>query len=117
MDTSRVHYCWATTETPETCCLVTSSINNIFTKRDTERGKYPIGVCYNNFKQKYEAIIFNGDNKTLRAYQTPEDAFYLGYKPAKEAYIQRIAREEFNKGNITEKCYNAMMNYQVEITD
>ena len=34
-----------------------------------------------------------------------------------EAYTPYEAREEFDKGNIAKKCYNAMMNYQVEITD
>ena len=28
MDTSRVHYCWATTETPETCCLVPKALRS-----------------------------------------------------------------------------------------
>ena len=50
-------------------------------------------------------------------YPTPEDAFYLGYKPYKEKYIQKVAQEEYELGNITKVCYEAMMNYQVEITD
>ena len=37
--------------------------------------------------------------------------------PNKYFPIEEIAEQEFAKGNITEKCYNAMINYQVEITD
>ena len=31
--------------------------------------------------------------------------------------IKEIAKLEYNKGNITDKCYNAMLKYKVEITD
>jgi uncharacterized membrane protein len=31
--------------------------------------------------------------------------------------IKQIAKEEYNKGNITKQCYEAMINYEVEITD
>ena len=50
-------------------------------------------------------------------YPTPEDAFYFVYKPFKEKYIKERAEEEFEKGNITKRCYDAMMRYEVEITD
>lgn len=51
------------------------------------------------------------------SYLTPEDAFYSGYKPHKEDLIKQVAQIEHDKGNITKKCYEAMMNYQVEIED
>ena len=47
---------------------------------------------------------------------TIKEAF-LDYKECKESYIQQIAQEEYNKGSITKRCYEAMMNYKVEITD
>ena len=34
-----------------------------------------------------------------------------------EEYIKNVAQEEYSKGNIIEKCYNSMINYEVEITD
>ena len=108
---------------PNNCCLVSHDVNTLFTKRDRDRGDYPIGVCYNKLINKYVAKLSMNIvrkkkyERILGTYPTPEDAFYLGYKPSKEAYIKRIAQEEYEKGNITEKCYNAMMNYQVEITD
>ena len=109
---------------PETCCLVPEHVNLLFIKNDADRGNLPIGVSYSNKKKRYIAKhIYKKsqiDNKCVYTnyyYPTPEDAFYLGYKPAKEKYIKQIAQEEFDKGNITEKCYNAMINYEVEITD
>ena len=50
-------------------------------------------------------------------YSTPEKAFYLGYKPYKENIIKQVAQIEYDNGNITEECYQAMMNYEVEIDD
>ena len=107
---------------PETCCLVPSNVNCLFTKRDLDRGKYPIGVTYDKKSMRYKSRISisnNHDNKSRSQgkYPTPEDAFYLGYKPAKEDYVKQVAQKEFNKNNITRKCYEAMISYQVEITD
>ena len=42
---------------------------------------------------------------------------FLAYKKAKESYIKQVAKEEYDKGNITKTCYEAMINYEVEITD
>ena len=103
---------------PETCCLVPQNVNCLFLKREAERGRYPIGVsyrkdgflasCHNPFTNKREEIGY---------YSTPENAFYLGYKPYKENIIKQVAEIEYNSGNITEECYRAMMNYEVEIDD
>ena len=101
---------------PDTCCLVPLSVNSIFTKTDSLRGDLPIGVVkYNN---KYCAYVNNGVKQihfNLRL--TPEDAFYLDYKPTKEAYIKQVAKKEYENGNISKRCYEAMMKYEVEITD
>ena len=39
------------------------------------------------------------------------------YKAYKEDIIKQVAQIEYTVGNITKKCYEAMMNYKVEITD
>ena len=39
------------------------------------------------------------------------------YKIRKENTIKQVAKEEYDKGNITKRCYDAMMKYKVEITD
>lgn len=48
------------------------------------------------------------------AIKTPEEAFQV-YKVAKETYIKEVADEW--KDKINPKVYQAMYNYQVEITD
>lgn len=52
----------------------------------------------------------------LGTYNTIDEAFYV-YKKYKEEIIKLVAIDEFNKGNIIKDCYNAMINYKVEITD
>lgn len=102
---------------PDTCCLIPQNVNCLFTKRENYRGNLPIGVtekdggyqvrCMNPFTNKFEYLGF---------YTTPEKAF-LVYKIYKEKIIKQVAEFEYSKGNITEQCYQAMMNYEVEITD
>ena len=102
---------------PETCCLVPQNVNKLFLKRDATRGDLPIGVkkcnkkfgaqCTNPFPDKHRHIGY---------YDTPEQAFQA-YKEYKEAIIKQVAQIEYNKGNITQQCKNAMLNYIVEITD
>lgn len=103
---------------PETCCLVPSNVNGLFLKHDATRGCLPIGVSIhgNGFQARYHNPITNKETY-IGEYNTPEDAFYLGYKPYKENLIKQVAKEEYNKYNITRQCYEAMMNYKVEITD
>lgn len=103
---------------PENCCLIPQNVNCLFLKREAERGKYPIGVressngfiakCHNPFTNKGEE---------LGNYSTPEKAFYLGYKPFKEDIIKKVAQIEYDNKNIIKQCYEAMMNYKVEIDD
>ena len=101
----------------KTCCLVPNSINELFTKRDNYRGDLPIGVdskdsgfqvrCSNPMTKKREYLGF---------YITVEKSFYV-YKKRKEEIIKQVAQIEYDVGNITKECYDAMMNYEVEITD
>ena len=102
---------------PETCCLVAQNVNCLFTKRDFDRGGLPIGVVkhYKAF-QSYCCNPFIREQKLLGTYNTPEQAF-LVYKKYKERIIKQVAQEEYEKGNIAQKCYEAMLKYEVEITD
>lgn len=104
---------------PKTCCLVPQNVNCLFLKREAERGKYPIGVRY---RDSYGFLAschnpFTNKSEKLGSYSTPENAFYFGYKPYKEGVIRQVAQIEFDADNITEECYRAMMNYEVEIDD
>lgn len=106
---------------PQTCFLVSNNVNCLIVKCNAVRGGLPIGVTYNNINKKYIARVSKyRDGKEVReyigCYNTPEEAFQA-YKKAKESYIKQVAQEEYNKGNITKRCYEAMMKYEVEITD
>ena len=102
---------------PKTCCLVPQFINTLFLKCDKSRGDFPIGVHYDSIKNRYIAQYRNNNGvRFLGGYHNCELAFNA-YKQAKEKYIKQIAKEEFDKGNITKRCYEAMMQYEVEITD
>ena len=103
----------------ENCVLVPNWINMLFVKCDTKRGVYPIGVTYNKQRKKYQAQCnINGKQIGLGYYNTIEEAFNA-YKQAKENEIKKIANDCVLKGYITKdsRLYNAMINYQVKITD
>lgn len=97
----------------ETCCFVPQEINSLFIKKDKNRGNYPIGV-YKNRLRYIAQVAVNKKQKFLGYFNTPEEAFQA-YKTAKEAYIKELANKW--KDKIDLKVYQALINYQVEITD
>lgn len=94
---------------PETCCFVPREVNSLFTKRNSKRGDYPIGVRREG--NRYVARL--GGNIYLGIFDTIEEAFNA-YKTAKELYIKEVADKW--RSQITEQVYEAMYNYKVEIT-
>lgn len=102
---------------PETCVFVPRKINILFTKSDKTRGEYPIGVCYCKGNNKLSVYSNNGYKKVHLGYfplNKPFQAFYT-YKIFKEKYIKQVADEYKNK--ITQKLYEALYKYEVEIND
>lgn len=104
---------------PDTCCLVPQNINVLFVKRDKSRGGLPIGVSLPKGRNKYLAHSNCGNcgKPIYLGYYDTINAAFLAYKKHKESIIQHVAEEEYSNSNITNKCYNAMMNYEVKITD
>lgn len=101
------------TYSPETCGLVPPEINSLFVLNNINRGKYPLGV--NKLGNKYRArLSVNSYRIHLGMFDTPEEAFEC-YKFHKEAYIKEVADKW--KPFITERIYNAMYNWTIEITD
>lgn len=101
---------------PETCCFVPREINSLLTRRNSKRGIYPIGVSRKT-KGKYSSTLQkDGKSYHIGCFDSIEDAF-IAYKRAKESHIKKVATKYFKEGKISEKVYNALMNYTVEITD
>lgn len=102
----------------ETCCFVPNEINALLTKRQNFRGEYPIGVTSHNNSSNYRATInLNGKKrKYIGSFPNPQEAFEA-YKKSKEEYIKEIANKYYKEGAISEKVYNALMNYEVDIDD
>jgi hypothetical protein len=99
----------------DTCCFVPPEINVLFTKADRIRGKYPIGIYEDKQAGKFNVrISVEGKQKHIGRYYCEKEAFHA-YKAAKEAYIKEVANKW--KDKIDPRVYEALMNYEVEITD
>lgn len=101
---------------PDTCCFVPNEINALFIKHDSKRGKYPIGVSLHNKKYCARINMFQKGSIWLGTFDTPKLAFEA-YKKAKESYIKDMAKNYYKEGRITKRVYDALMRYEVEITD
>ena len=106
---------------PETCVFVPNNINVLFTKSDSTRGEYPIGVSYHKRRcalNVYCSTIMKDKRRQKYLGQFPLDkpfqAFHC-YKTFKENYIKQVAEEY--KNLIPKKLYNALYAYEVEIND
>ena len=101
---------------PNTCVFVPQSINKLFLKRDSTRGKYPMGVSFHKRDNVYEAHCSIGTSvsKYLGRYNNEIDAFY-SYKKFKESRIKEIA--DNYKDKIPQNLYKAMYNYVIDIND
>lgn len=102
----------------DTCVLVPHNVNCLFLRCNTSRTDLPIGVEKINgkFYSYCNNPFDNNIKKHLGVFENEIDAF-LAYKQYKENLIKQIANDEYQKCNITQRCYQAMMIYKVEITD
>ncbi len=97
---------------PETCVFVSQRINNLFTKRQNDRGDLPIGVT--RIRDKYLAQINKNGRRERKIWDDIDSAFNW-YKIEKEKYIKQIADKY--KHIIPEKLYKAMYEYKVDMND
>lgn len=98
---------------PDTCCFVPKDINTVLTLRKSKRGDYPLGVRIKD-GNIISQINYMGKKIHLGTFDTVEEAFSK-YKEAKEKCIKEYAN--LHKNEITEKVYNSLLNYKIEITD
>ena len=98
----------------DTCCFVPYEINNSFLKKGNKRGECLIGVCKR--KDRFIAHLSRGNSIQifLGSFTTEIEAF-IAYKQAKEAHIKSLAEKW--KDQIDLRVYEALVKYEVEITD
>lgn len=104
---------------PEFCSFVPPEINYVVLTRKRKRGNLPIGVCLDKHKRKYQSgytVSENGKHRFvyLGVFDDVIDAFNA-YKFSKQQYLKSVA--ERYKGAIDSRVYNALINYNIEITD
>ena len=100
---------------PDKCVFVPHELNLLFTKNDSKRGQYLIGVYYDKRRHKFKSACRRYGKKVgLGSFDSEEEAFYA-YKEFKEETI-RLMAEEY-KDKIPMKLYNGLMSYKVEKED
>ena len=98
------------------CVFIPQEINSMLLKSDKKRGEYLIGVSWNKRNKAFVAMVSKnkGNPEYLGYFKTELEAFNA-YKKAKESFVKEQAEKW--KSQIDDRAYNALMNYQVEITD
>lgn len=101
---------------PETCCFVPPIINTILTNSKAKRGQTGIVGVYKRGKKFFSSININGRSKKLGSFNTQQEAF-LVYKETKEKRIRSLAKHYYENKCITKRVYDALMSYEIKITD
>lgn len=98
---------------PEYCIFVPQTINSIFIRSANRRGDLPIGV-HRDRKGKYISSC-SVYSKNIKSKHSDLISAFEKYKQVKESYIKEIAMKYRNV--IPEQLYNAMMMFEVRISD
>ncbi len=102
---------------PQNCVLVNNDINILFNKRKSSRGLYLIGVSKKEKGTKFSVTVKVGEErKYFGGFSDEIEAFNI-YKEYKENHIKYIADKYKNEHWMKPKLYDALYNYEVEITD
>lgn len=99
---------------PDKCCFVPQKINSFLTNKKSNRGKCVLGVYKTRYSNKFVATLGCLDKPYLGTFNTEIEAFNA-YKKAKENKARVLATEY--KDQLEPRVYEALYNYQVEITD
>lgn len=100
----------------ENCCALPPELNMLLCGGNAIRGKYPKGVSWNKRQNKFRAYYWCGVGKQVHiGYYDNVASAFEAYKEKKEAFIKQQANKW--QSQIDPRAYEALMNYQVEITD
>ena len=98
-----------------TICFLPHEINAFLTNRKSLRGKLPLGVSLHKKSGKYKSsLTVDGKSKHIGLFVTPEEAFHA-YKAVKEQHAKVLANKW--KDKIDPRAYEALMKWNVDITD
>lgn len=101
---------------PKTCCFIPHTLNSLLNRHKGKGRQYPIGVTRIASGRFASRLNRYGKSLTLGTFDTIEEAFSV-YKEAREEYIKEIATSYYERGEITKRVYDALMRYEVEVTD
>lgn len=99
----------------DTCCFVPREINSLLLKSNNSRGNTIIGVHLNKRNNRFQSQFSVKDKKQHLGWFDTELEAFLAYKEAKEAYVKEVANKWRDK--IDPRVYDALLRYEVEITD
>lgn len=99
----------------DTCAFVPRDINNMFTLRIRKRGDCPLGVHWDNTKEKYVAQVNKDNKRKFLGYFNDTQTAFAVYKEAKEGCIKEVAETWKNK--IDPRVYASLINWTIEVTD
>ena len=102
-----------TTYSTDTCCFVPREINAFLIKRKRDRGLYPIGVSKKG--EGFDARLSLHNERVFLGHFSSSNEAFKAYKDAKEFEIKKLAEKW--KDALHPRTYQALLNYQVEITD
>lgn len=97
---------------PEKCCFVPRVVNLLLTDRARRRGRWPLGVYFDNNKRKFVSLVkCHGKTKLVGAFDSPEDASQA-YKVAKEAQIRVVALE--HREVLKSAVFESLMDWKID---
>lgn len=101
---------------PDLCVFLPADINNLLQLQKGRRGNLPIGVTAKREQPGFFYASMSVANKKFNIARctTPNDAFEA-YKAHKESRIKMLA--ELWKEKIDPRAFDALMRYEVQITD
>lgn len=107
----RKHY------SPETCCFVPQTVNAMLTRGAKIRGKVKsIGVTLKGNKYIARCNFGHKEAKVVGIFDNEQEAFEA-YRKAKKSYMEQLANSLYAAGEITERVYHGLLNYEIKQYD
>lgn len=102
---------------PETCCFVPQTVNAMLTRGAKIRGKVKsIGVTLKGNKYIARCNFGHKEAKVVGIFDNEQEAFEA-YRKAKKSYMEQLANNLYATGEITERVYNGLLNYEIKQYD